>query len=493
MKKQLKLAAMILVLMSIAFTGCDSGGGGGDDTDTTDYAALVSVDAASLDVNYGGTDSASSVTRNVALPLYGDHDTVITWSSSDETTIYWTENNIDYCSINGNVDRPEFAAGDKTVTLTAVISKGGASETRQFVLTVKRMPGTDLQSVTEDAANLEVQYAPGDSASSVTQNVFLETDGNCGTVITWSSSLTSTISNAGAVTRPAFLSGNETVTLTAVITKGSESSTRVFNLTVIETPPTDAQAVAEDKAALAIIYAAGESAAHVKNNITLPSTGTCGTVITWSSSNTAVVSNTGVVTATSTAVTVTVTATITRGSASDTKVFTLTVVLAYNLRDIGPAGGLIFYINPNAAADGWTYLEAAPASTEWTGKVWGGYNTLVTGADGTAIGTGKQNTIDIVTQFGASEPYASRTDYAAKLCSDLVSGGYDDWFLPSRDELNAMYVNLKSQGVGDFTNYLYCSSSEVDANNAWIQSFSYGNQGYDHKFGNPSVRAVRAF
>lgn len=167
----------------------------------------------------------------------------------------------------------------------------------------------------------------------------------------------------------------------------------------------------------------------------------------------------------------------------------------YNLRDTGPAGGLIFYINPNAATDGWKYLEAAPASTEWTEKVWGGRGTAVTGADGTVIGTGKQNTIDIVSQYGAQEPYESKTDYAAKLCSDLVSGGYDDWFLPSRGELYLMYTNLIVYGVGDFERSYYWSSSEDNAYSACSQNSFNEVQNCAGKelVYEKGVRAVRSF
>lgn len=177
----------------------------------------------------------------------------------------------------------------------------------------------------------------------------------------------------------------------------------------------------------------------------------------------------------------------------------------YNLHDTGPAGGIIFYIESgDTGAVGWKYLEAAPIETEWTSKVWGGYSTTVTGADGTAIGTGIQNTIDIVTQFGNNEPYQNKTDYAAKLCSDLVYGGCDDWFLPSIDELNQVYANLKTQGFGEFSNSIYWSSSEapdrLSYQNALFQNYNSGGQDYgskkstyDEATGSIRIRAIRAF
>ena len=59
--------------------------------------------------------------------------------------------------------------------------------------------------------------------------------------------------------------------------------------------------------------------------------------------------------------------------------------------DVGPAGGFIFYVNPNFATDGWRYLEAAPFDQS-AGAKWGCFRTAIAGARGTAVGTGRQNT-----------------------------------------------------------------------------------------------------
>jgi hypothetical protein len=72
--------------------------------------------------------------------------------------------------------------------------------------------------------------------------------------------------------------------------------------------------------------------------------------------------------------------------------------------------------------------------------------------------------------------------------------GYDDWFLPSKDELNLMYQNLKQKGLGEFSSSWYWSSSEDGNYGAWNQHFSDGSQGYITKDNTSlSVRAVRAF
>ena len=173
--------------------------------------------------------------------------------------------------------------------------------------------------------------------------------------------------------------------------------------------------------------------------------------------------------------------------------------VTYDIGDTGPAGGLIFYIDEADEFD-WTYLEVAPASTEWVDIKWGGSGTEVTGAEGTAIGTGHQNTRDIVDQYGEREPCENLSDYAARLCDNLVSGGRDDWFLPSQDELNAIWTNLvndgtgASNGVGGFALDYYWASSEYGAGYAWIQGMDEGLQ-YNNYKNNYSgrVRAVRAF
>jgi hypothetical protein len=167
----------------------------------------------------------------------------------------------------------------------------------------------------------------------------------------------------------------------------------------------------------------------------------------------------------------------------------------YNIGDPGPAGGFIFYINPNYEVDGWRYLEAAPSDfpgdnndygIQWDYRDYG--NNPVTGAAGTTVGTGMTNTQKIVDMQGNGS-------YAAKLCSDLIQGGFSDWFMPSRDELNLMYENLYLNGLGSFEPDYYWSSSEVGAGFAWIQYFDSGGQfcGKIVKDDGIRVRPVRAF
>jgi len=184
-----------------------------------------------------------------------------------------------------------------------------------------------------------------------------------------------------------------------------------------------------------------------------------------------------------------VTVKVSDGELFDTQSFTVTVEEngTYSLRDIGPAGGYIFY-DKGYYSSGWRYLEAAPASTEWTDEEWARGIDLI-GATGTGVGTGQSNTTKIVTYLNSQ----GKTGYAAQLCDALVYGGYSDWFLPSKDELNMMYTNLKVFAVGGFADWYYWSSSEASAYDAWAQYFRFSSQHNIGKTNNARVRAVRAF
>ncbi len=162
----------------------------------------------------------------------------------------------------------------------------------------------------------------------------------------------------------------------------------------------------------------------------------------------------------------------------------------YAIGDTGPAGGWIFYENPNWAEDGWRYLEAAPYDQS-AGARWGCFRHEISGARGTAIGTGKQNTADMLAACEQAES-------AARLCANFVLTGVGGWFLPSRDELAMMYENLMAKGLGDFRdgglpdNFTYWTSSQSTADMASHIDFAdLGRQHGDDKDFPRRVRAVR--
>jgi hypothetical protein len=162
----------------------------------------------------------------------------------------------------------------------------------------------------------------------------------------------------------------------------------------------------------------------------------------------------------------------------------------YRLGDAGPAGGFIFYENPNYANDGWRYLEAAPFDQS-AGAHWGCFRQPIEGARGLAVGTGEQNTRDMLA--GCAEPGT-----AARLCADLSVNGVRGWFLPSRDELALMYKDLKAAGLGDFRdggvadNFSYWASSQQTTDMAVHIDFAdLGRLHGDDKDFPRRVRAIR--
>ena len=154
-------------------------------------------------------------------------------------------------------------------------------------------------------------------------------------------------------------------------------------------------------------------------------------------------------------------------------------------------GGIIAYIlqsGDNGYIAGQTHGLICASTDQSTGIQWYNGSYPVTGATATALGTGNANTNTIVASQGAGS-------YAAKLCADLVLNTYSDWYLPSKDELNLMYVNLKAQGLGDFaiSGNGYWSSSEYDHNSTWFQFFHSGSPNRYYKNYPCNVRAVRSF
>jgi hypothetical protein len=153
----------------------------------------------------------------------------------------------------------------------------------------------------------------------------------------------------------------------------------------------------------------------------------------------------------------------------------------------GPAGGIVFY--DAGSQQGWgRWLECAPADVDGGNpKVWWNGTAIgIPSAKETGIGTGKANTEAIVAAQGAGS-------YAASLCQAYSLNGFSDWFLPSKDELNLMYMKLKVSGLGSFAAHNYWSSSQGDTYKAWNQYFDNDFQYNSNTYSNFLVRAVRAF
>lgn len=144
--------------------------------------------------------------------------------------------------------------------------------------------------------------------------------------------------------------------------------------------------------------------------------------------------------------------------------------------DTGPAGGIVIHVN----ADGVTGLEAAPADVAGT-FVWGCAATA-TGITDPAIGAGESNTSSMISAGCAG---------AADAADTFSFGGFDDWYLPSKDELALLYSQRAT--IGGFTTGSYWSSTENGATASWFQDFSDGTQDFTSKTTAYNVRPIRSF
>ena len=285
----------------------------GDETETKTFevtvialqtdAEAVAEAADAVDIDYTDGDTADSVTQDVVLTDTGTDGVAVAWESSDPSVI----------GTDGTVTRP---GTDTIVILTATLAKGEETETKTFMVTVD---GTDDEDVAAAVDALDIDYAPGDSSDSVTQDVTLTTTGTNGVAVSWESSDPSVIGTDGTVARP----GADTiVTLTATLAKGEETETKTFMVTV---DGTDDEDVAAAAAALDIDYAPGDSSDSVTQDVTLTTTGTNGVAVSWESSDPSVIGTDGTVARPGADTIVTLTATLAKGEETETKTFMVTV------------------------------------------------------------------------------------------------------------------------------------------------------------------------
>jgi len=167
----------------------------------------------------------------------------------------------------------------------------------------------------------------------------------------------------------------------------------------------------------------------------------------------------------------------------------------YQVGDLAE-GGIVFYVDLTgqhglvAAMEDLT--ENATIDGEGTsGYQWGCFAMWLSGADGQAIGTGYQNTLDIAS--GCSE-----TPIAASEALDYQSENHNDWYLPSLDELKEMYNTIGNGGsegnIGGFSSNWYWSSSESNNYGAYDVNFSDGSTGnFSSKTKIVRVRPIRSF
>ena len=156
----------------------------------------------------------------------------------------------------------------------------------------------------------------------------------------------------------------------------------------------------------------------------------------------------------------------------------------YKIGDTGPGGGTVFFV----ARDGQHGLEAAPSAARVASVRWYNGTYTKTEALGNGVGAGEMNTTLIIANQGSDS-----FSYAAGRCANLAKTDgtvdYSDWYLPSKVELNLLYLQKKF--VGGLGDYYYWSSTEhaLDQDLAWYQNFANGYQGIAPK--NTAIYKIR--
>jgi ABC-type transport system substrate-binding protein len=324
-----KILALILSLTLVfALAAC-----GGDEV-STEQKNQEAVDAAKTALALTGIDA---VTADFTLDVTGDGEVTIDWLSDNKSVI----------AIDGNtakVTRPAVGEADAMVTLTATLRKGFASANKTFDVTVKAIPATDADKLAEAVAALEFPV----NAFTVKEDFELPAGGANNASITWvSSDAVVTVGDLdgdiypATVARPDLFEANVELTVTATLTIGTETATKVFDVLVLAKPVTPADQVAE-----AVDNIELGNLSFVTADFDLPAMGIYDSEIEWASNKTAVIdisdydpvymNYTAEVTRPAANTVVILTATVTIGDASEDVSFTAVVIgtdTTYTWRD----------------------------------------------------------------------------------------------------------------------------------------------------------------
>lgn len=222
----------------------------------------------------------NNIKENVQLPTVGTNGSTITWETSNGSVM----------TADGVITRPANGAESSGhVTMTATITKGSITETKEFECTV--LPWTDEEECQFDASMITWEAIRGKNISKtdVTLDLELSKEGSRGSTITWVSNNEAIISNEGAVVRPSYTQGDVIIALSATVTKNSISKkVNITGIRVLKKAMTNKEAVEKAVNGIDAASIKGENAslAELTQDMILPKKSSfpdCSTVqLTWS-------------------------------------------------------------------------------------------------------------------------------------------------------------------------------------------------------------------
>jgi beta-xylosidase len=287
--------------------------------------------------------------------------------------------------------------------------------------------------------------------SAITDDIALPATGINGSAISWESSVPDVVSSTGEVTRPAAGEPDASVTLTATLTRGSATSTKDFDVTVLAAPT--AQSDVDDAAAALAI----PNLDDVRGNLTLPGAPS-GMEIEWVSSAPAVISTDGVVTRATEDTTVTLTATLRNGDTTAVREFSATVRAAVALPDY--EGYTFAYFTGNSTAGENIYFAASEGNNALAWKELNGGRPVLTSSEGTK---------------GLRDPFLIRSpegDTFYLIATDLSIGSGTSWGDSVRTGSHYLEV-WESDDLVNWTDQRHIKVAPDNAGNTWAPEAYY--------------------